>query len=177
MLVNRTKGLSEDFVPSNLVDVHSECGTNIRVEATAYDNWLKLKEKVKEMGYIIDIESAYRSYNRQAEVLKELIEEKGEEYAKNAVAPPGHSEHQTGLAVDYLLFKDDKFLIDTEMYGLKEIEEINDIVHKYGFIIRYPSGKEHITGYKHEPWHLRYVGEELATSLYEKGLTLDEYYC
>ena len=79
----------------------------------------------------------------------------------------------------YCIVRDNVF-IDTDspeiLSNCTECEYINSIAHKYGFIVRYPKGMEHITGYKYEPWHLRYVGKKLATYLYENKLTLDEYY-
>jgi D-alanyl-D-alanine carboxypeptidase len=106
-------------------------------------------------GYNVDIESAYRSYDYQAKVLEELIVLKGEEYASTAIVLPGHSEHQTGLAIDFCVLKDGIYLnsddIPDEMLDLEECSYAATIAHKYGFIIRYPKGKECITEYMYEP--------------------------
>ena len=176
MLVDKKSGLSKDYIPSNLVDVNSKYKEGIKLEATAYENWLNLKNKLFDMGYVVDIESGYRSYEYQKEVLEEVIAEKGLEHASVAVASPGHSEHQTGLSLDYTVFKNKEFVIENDMYELDECEVINSIVQRYGFIVRYPKGKENITGYMFELWHLRYVGVDLATHLHENNMTLDEYY-
>jgi D-alanyl-D-alanine carboxypeptidase len=178
--VSKKVSLPDGFVPLNLVDANCKYKAGIKVEKTAYEEWLKLKKNFEMEGYIIDIESAYRSYDYQAKILEELAALKGEEYASTAVALPGHSEHQTGLAIDFCVLKNGVYLNsdDTpeEMLNLEECKYAATVAHRYGFIIRYPKGKEPITGYKYEPWHLRYVGIELATYLYKNSLTLDEYY-
>ena len=92
----------------------------------------------------------------------------GQELTDTFSARPGHSEHQTGLAFDVGAIDDD-FANWPSGIWLKEN------AHKYGFIIRYPKGKQHITGYKYEPWHIRYLGVDLATKVYNSGLTLEEY--
>lgn len=176
ILVNKQISLGKDYIPSNLVSVNSKYKEGMQLEAKTYEQWLLLKDDVLSKCYIIDIESAYRSYDYQQKVMNELIAEKGEEYAKRAIAVPGHSEHQTGLALDYCLLRDNTFIIEGDMTACDECIYTNSIAHKYGFILRYPQDKENITGYKYEPWHLRYVGVELATYLYENKLTLDEYY-
>jgi D-alanyl-D-alanine carboxypeptidase len=178
--VSKKVSLPDGFVPQNLVNANSKYKDGIKLEKTAYEEWLKLKKDLKKKGYSIDIESAYRSYDYQAEILEDLIALKGIEYASTAVALPGHSEHQTGLAIDFCVLKNGIYLNsdDTpeEMLDLEECKYAATVAHKYGFIIRYPKGKENITGYMYEPWHLRYVGTNLATYLHEHNLTLDEYF-
>ena len=90
------------------------------------------------------------------------------EYADAYSARPGHSEHQTGYTIDCNT-------IDTNFGSTPEGIWLRDHCHEYGFIIRYPLGRENITGYAYEPWHIRYVGVEYATEIYEQGLTLEEY--
>ena len=97
----------------------------------------------------------------------------GEAYTERYVAKPGYSEHQTGLALDVTLYdacgnevQDD----DYEAYG-----KLYPHLHEFGFILRYPAGKEGVTGYSFEPWHIRYVGEKAAREIYENGWTLEEY--
>jgi D-alanyl-D-alanine carboxypeptidase len=178
--VSKSVPLPDGYIPTSLIEVESKYKSGIKVDKKAYDNWLDLKTDAFKQNIIIDIESAYRSFDYQKKVLDDLIALKGEEYASNAVAKPGHSEHQTGLAIDYCILKDGVFLNSDDdvdlLYSLDECKYIASIAHKYGFIIRYSEGKEHITGYKYEPWHLRYVGKHLATYLYENDITLDEYY-
>ncbi|MDD2202961.1 MAG: M15 family metallopeptidase [Bacilli bacterium] len=176
ILVNKKKGLVEGFAPPALVDVKSKYKNGIQLNKTAYEQWLKLKEAVLLKNYEIDIESGYRSSEYQASILKELIAEKGEEYASKAIALPNHSEHQTGLAVDYCVVRSGGFIIEAEMDKCEECCYTNNIAHKYGFIVRYPKNCDDITGYQYEPWHLRYVGSELANYLFVNKITLDEFY-
>lgn len=176
VLVNKKNPLPVSKEPACIVKALTKYKDNVLLEKTAYKNWLQLKEAAIAKGYQLEIESGYRSSELQGELLDKLIKEKGEDYAYNAVAKPGYSEHQTGLAIDYCLFKDNKFIIEQELTELEETKFVSEVAYKYGFIIRYPKGKEDITGYQYEPWHLRYVGKVLATILYKSGLTLDEYY-
>jgi D-alanyl-D-alanine carboxypeptidase len=176
MLVNKEKGLVDGYVPLNLVDAKSKYKNGIKLNNEVYMQWLKLKDDVLLKGYEIDIESGYRSADYQASILNEIIEEKGREYAYKAVALPNHSEHQTGLAIDYCIVRSDNFIIESEMDKCEECCYTNSIAYKYGFIVRYPKNCENITGYKYEPWHLRYVGLELANYLYVNKVTLDEFY-
>lgn len=119
--------------------------------------------------------SGYRSYDRQKSVFDAEVNKYGEEKAVQAVAFPGSSEHQTGLAMD-ISSQSANFEL-TEQFGETiEGKWAAENAHRFGFILRYPKGKESITGYKFEPWHFRYVGKEAATILYEKQLTLEEYF-
>ena len=116
----------------------------------------------------------YDQYAGTVQGILDEIKEKGDE-AYKLVALPGTSEHQTGLAVDFAyyengIYNDDVKEDDEEAIWLK------NNCWKYGFILRYPKGKEHITGYKFEPWHFRFVGPKLAKKIYEENITLEEYY-
>ena len=119
-------------------------------------------------GVKLDIVSGFRSYDYQEKVYNEYVKEFGEKKANTFSAKPGHSEHQTGLALD-ICEDSDKFI------NTKEDKWLQINAHKFGFIVRYPKGKEHITGYKYEPWHIRYVGRKHAKRIYDKKLTLEEY--
>ena len=93
------------------------------------------------------------------------------------MAKPGYSEHQTGLAVDLAIFKNGDYLINDDFIKEKDIcNFIKENCYKFGFILRYPFDKEKITGYNYEPWHLRYVGNDLASYFKENNLTLEDYY-
>ena len=104
-----------------------------------------------------------------------LFIEKGLDHALQYVAPPGGSEHQTGLAVD-VIFRRNNEMIEEQTEEDPEIKWLFLNAHKFGFILRYPKGKESITGFNFEPWHFRYVGKELSTELYSSNNTLEEYY-
>ena len=122
----------------------------------------------KEEGIKLWMTSGYRSYYDQEYIYNGYVKRDGQEKADTYSARPGHSEHQTGLAYD---------LNDLD-WNFGETPEgiwVAENCYKYGFILRYPEGKEEITGYKYEPWHIRYVGVEKATEIYESGLCLEEF--
>ena len=128
-----------------------------------------------EAGLTLYGVSAYRSYARQYTIYATNLVTQGIAHTNRYSAAPGRSEHQTGLAID--------ISCASEGYGLEDSFAdtpegiwVSENAHRFGFILRYPKDKEHITGYNYEPWHIRYVGTELAGYLYETGLTLDEYY-
>ena len=120
----------------------------------------------------------YRSVNRQQRLWDKWSETKGKDYVKKYVAVPGYSEHHTGLAIDLDLIKDGKLIDENDdLFAEKDIFlTIHNMLAKYGFILRYPNGKENITGYSYEPWHIRYVGSpQIASEIFTKNLTLEEY--
>lgn len=130
--------------------------------------------EAKKDGVILYAASGYRSYQRQKEVLQAEISRVGKEKAVQAVAIPGNSEHQSGLAMD-ITSQSEKFLL-TEHFGLvKEGIWLRENAHKFGFILRYPKDKEDVTLYEYEPWHFRYVGEKVAAVIYKHKWTLEEY--
>ncbi|MGD7045143.1 M15 family metallopeptidase [Jeotgalibacillus proteolyticus] len=135
----------------------------------------ELQAAAAEAGFELIAFSTYRSYEYQDELYHRYVDEHGQEEADRFSARPGYSEHQTGLGFDIgevgqeALWADDAFK-DTE--AAKWLEEN---AHQYGFILRYPPGKEDITGYQYESWHFRYLGKELAKKVYSSGLTLEEY--
>lgn len=144
----------------------SNYGTGVSNEA--YNQLKKLQDKAKESGLTIKLISGYRSYDYQKNLYSNYVKKHGEAIANTFSAKPGHSEHQTGLAFDVGAIDDN--------YGkTKEGEWLAQNAHLYGFIIRYPKGKQSITGYKYEPWHIRYLGKDLATKVYQSGLCLEEY--
>ena len=125
-----------------------------------------LKENIE-----LKIISGFRSYERQKEVYESYLKIDSKKSVDTYSAKPGHSEHQSGLAID--INKDDDSFIDT-----KEARWLDNNAYKYGFILRYSEGKSEITGYKYEPWHYRYVGKYLAKKLYNNGdwITIEEYF-
>lgn len=118
------------------------------------------------------INSSYRPYNDQEEIYNEY-KKVSLKYADSYAARPGHSEHQTGLAIDITSLQHPYV---NEFKISEEYEWLKNNCHKYGFILRYPDNKEHITGYNTESWHFRYVGEKVAKQIYEENITFDEYY-
>jgi zinc D-Ala-D-Ala carboxypeptidase len=180
-MVNKEYTLPEEYEPTDLVAPNVEFSFGeedipkryLRQEAAqALEELFSI---AKNNGIELLAVSGFRSYSRQQGIFNVEKEDKGEEQALHAVALPGQSEHQTGLAMD--VTSRSVNLEITEDFGESiEGKWVKENAHKAGFIIRYPKGKESITGYQYEPWHLRYVGKEKAAIIYKNGLTLEEYF-
>lgn len=182
VLVNKENMLSIDYIPKNMYIVdnnennfHNYLIDNIkpmlRMEVKPYIE--KLIYDANNNGINIIIDSAFRSGNYQQMILDKLIFEKGNE-AYKLIALPGASEHQTGLAVDFAIYENGIYNDDIKEDD-KEAIWLKENAYNYGFILRYPKGKEDITGFNFEPWHYRFVGLELALELYQTNQTLEEY--
>ncbi|MBB6282391.1 M15 family metallopeptidase [Geobacillus subterraneus] len=181
VLVNKEQSLPPGYKPADLIvprvpfsfdDPKAE-KRHMRAEAAAALE--EMFAAARRDGIELVAVSAYRSYERQQVIFAEEVRQKGEEKAVQVVAHPGQSEHQTGLAVD-ISSRSAGYQL-TEAFGAtKEGQWVAAHAHEYGFIIRYPKGKEAVTGYKYEPWHLRYVGRKAAAVIKERGLTLEEYF-
>ena len=169
ILVNKSHRLPISFVPENLVQIP---GTKEFISKIVYEKFLQLQEQAKQEGINIFIDNAYRTWLTQAKMWKYFAGKIGFEATMRRVAVPGYSEHQTGLAMDLGVMKNNEVAKITDV----EVQFLENNAYKYGFILRYPKGKEDITGYQYEPWHIRYVGEDLALYLKENDLTLEEYY-
>lgn len=173
VLVNKNNRLDKFYRPNDLVELnvmYANKDKYLRKEAAK--SFEKLSSDASKLGYKIIAVSTYRSYFYQQELFNYYVKTMGENKALKASAKPGHSEHQTGLAVDVMGSNEDY----NEFEKSIEFEWMRDNAHKYGFVLRYPKGKEKITGFKYEPWHYRYVGTKLASYLYENDLSLEEYY-
>lgn len=184
ILVNKKNALTKEYVPNDLVitdnnenNFHKYFNPNLKptVREEVFFAFKELQKAALNDGLNIIVDSGFRSYEYQQEVWDKNVINKGLEHAKKYVAPPGTSEHQTGLAVDIAVFIDGKY-DDNVNENYKEYAWMMENAHKFGFILRYPKGKEEITGYNFEPWHFRYVGYFLASELHNKDLTLEEYY-
>lgn len=179
VLVNK-----ENRIPGNweehleLVIMMNSLGDEVQVEEKAYDAYLDLKKALAAEGVFVDLDSAYRSVAEQQRIADDFTERYGEDYVKQYVAVPGFSEHHTGLALDlYLNIDGTDVYMNEDMVQYPEIwVKIHEKLADHGFILRYPEGKEEITGYSYEPWHIRYIDDaEKAAEITEKGLTLEEY--
>lgn len=175
LLIKKGFSISKDYVPEDLVEVNIPTATkNNQMRNDAAKALETMYEDAKKEGLILAVNSAYRSYEEQQKIYDEYFRIYDEVTAASLVAVPGTSEHQLGLSVDLT----SQSVIDGQ-YGVfgstPEYQWVIKNAHKYGFILRYPSDKIDITGIANEPWHYRYVGVELATQLYEEGLTLEEY--
>lgn len=180
MIVNRDYPMPKEYVPSDLVVPEvkfSFYGTYEKsyMRKTAADAIKKLFDGAKSEGYELKVVSAYRSYERQEAIYNNNIRKKGKENTDAVSATPGCSEHQTGLCAD--VSSDSVGCTIEQNFGdSPEGKWLAKNSYKYGFIIRYPKGKSDITGYSYEPWHIRFVGNNLAKYLYDKKITLEEYY-
>lgn len=159
---NKKNPLPEKYAPSDLVDVGS--GQKLRKEAAGSLSLMRT-----QTDSLISA-SGYRSYETQKTVYENYVKKDGQAEADRYSARPGHSEHQTGLAMDFSP-------IEESFKGTKAYVWLTQNAYKYGWILRYPANKEAITGYMYEPWHWRYVGVTTATDMRTKGVTtLEEYY-
>jgi len=174
ILVNKDNLLDKNYVPSNLVDCKSKYRDGMKICNEVYKNFVLMKTEALKHGYRIDIMSGYRDYDYQEKIYKRLILEKGFNYAFRYIAPPGASEHQTGLALDVCVYRGNMCYTEHEIEDFLEIKWLHANAHLFGFVLRYPLEKEHITGYNYEPWHFRYLGS-IANYLYTNHLTLEEY--
>ena len=173
VLVNKNNQLLSSYIPKDLESISLKYANKDKyLKKETKIAFEKLSEDASKLGYRIVAVSAYRDYNYQNELFNYYVKEKGLNYALECSAKPGHSEHQTGLALDVEGSNKDYDNFENS----KEFIWMKDNAHKYGFILRYPKGKEHITGFKYEPWHYRYVGNEIAKYIYENNLTLEEYF-
>ena len=185
VLVNKYSQLPDDWEKNvELVTTKNAWDEEIKVEKEAFEQFKKLKKEVdkdlEEFNTTIELDSTYRSVNGQQELWDTWSKdpEKGIDYVRKFVAVPGYSEHHTGLAIDICLKKDGKLIYDNdEMIAEREIfSKVHAKLSKYGFILRYLEGRDEITGYAYEPWHLRYIGDEkIAKEIMDKDITFEEY--
>lgn len=175
VLVNKYHQLSRDYIPGDMEMITPKYNTGALIlRYPARVNFEVMCHAAEREGIVLRAISTFRSFLYQNQVYYKNWNEEIplEQYCKErdkVSARAGHSEHQTGLAVD-INDLEETFADTPEGKWLAEHS------YKYGFILRYPKGKEHITGYNYEPWHFRYLGTELAKKLYQSGLTYDEYY-
>ena len=172
VIVNKNKKISKDYVPEELVKPEVRIARTADSVLTARpivcDNLEKMFKDAEKENIILYAVSGYRSYSYQEAIYNNSP-------TSNYRAQPGASEHQLGLAMDVTSDSANQELL-TRFGDTKEGKWVEENAHKYGFHIRYLEGKEDITGYYYEPWHLRYLGVELATELHESGLTMEEHF-
>lgn len=173
VLVNKYHKLPANFSQYNLVNMNRNYtvndGKQYLLAYVAYDAYIKMADAARSEGLSMRVISAYRTENYQRNLYNNKLRTTGRINADNYSARPGFSEHQTGLAVDISSTK-------TSFQYTAEFKWLTNHAHEYGFILRYPKGKEWITGYAYEPWHYRYVGTEVATIIHNEGITYEEFY-
>lgn len=156
LIVNKTYALPKTFNPGGITK-------------ETMDAYHELEKAGADAGYTYTIVSGFRSYEEQDTLYHNYVNRDGQAAADTYSARPGHSEHQTGLTMD-LNCAGDAF------HNTPEAKWLAENCWKYGFIIRFPKGKEDKTGYKYESWHIRYVGKDWAKKIYDSGLCLEEYF-
>ena len=163
LIANKTYSLPSTYAPG-LLSSTKEAFNNMSADASA-------------LGFNLYIGSGFRSYETQKTIYNNYVARDGQTNADTYSARPGYSEHQSGLAFD-VCDSNVSACITSEFDTSDQAKWINDNCYKYGLIIRYPKNKDDITGYMYESWHLRYVGVDLATKLYNNGnwITLEEYF-
>lgn len=169
VLINGNNPLPKEYIPENLQIPNIKFAEGVSEEEKLVSQNIvqhieALFKDAEKKGIVLLGNSAYRSYESQKDIYRELI------FNSGYVAKAGHSEHQSGLAID--ITNEEGYFLESS----KEAKWLAENCYKYGFIIRYPEDKEHITGIKYEPWHIRYVGKRAAEYIKGRNLTLEEYH-
>ncbi len=172
VLVNKYNYLKEDFIPENLQSINSNYALgNMKLVSYAKEAFENLSHAAKQEKLNIIAMSTYRSYNYQVNLYNRYVENDGKEAADTYSGRPGHSEHQTGLAVDVYNIKETY----TNFENTKEFTWMQEHAHEYGFILRFPKDKVNETGYQYESWHYRYVGKDIAKYIKDNKISFEEY--
>ena len=181
ILINSENKIPEGFIDTvELVEVENPEGSRFFVEKKTYEAFLKLQADIRENhGLEIALLNSYRTLEKQQAAFDHYLHKFGLAYAEKYAARPGCSEHHTGFAIDVSFWQDGKLT-----HGAQELLEMDHLfkvvqakLPQYGFILRYPRGKEEITKINYEPWHYRYIDSpELAREITEKGICFEEYF-
>lgn len=180
VVVNKGRRLPNSYEPYNLVAPNvslrfSAQSPEMMLRSDAAAALKELFEAAEVQGLPLILTSGYRSYTSQTTIYNRNVARDGQVATDALSARPGHSEHQTGLAAD-VGSKTRKCEFEKCFGSLPEGQWVSDNAYKYGFIIRYQAGRTDITGYDFEPWHLRFVGTELARQLQETGQTMEQFF-
>lgn len=173
VLCNKYYKMPESYVAKDLVTVperyHAADGKEYKLDERALKDYMVMAEDAKSQGVDLLVVSAYRTYDFQKRLYNTYAEKNGVKDADTYSARPGHSEHETGLAVDLNR-------VDLDFENTEAFKWLDENAHEYGFILRYPKDQTQITGYMYEPWHYRYVGKEVAKQIKEEGITFEAYH-
>jgi D-alanyl-D-alanine carboxypeptidase len=176
VLVDTLRALPAEYAPDDLVNI-SEAGFPFTdgqaLRGFVMDDLRALREAAAANGTPIGILATYRGYARQADLFERRVDEMGPTEAGSRVARPGHSEHQLGTTLD--VGDEGSTDVDQSWGASPAGQWISSHAHEFGFLVSYPSGAEGRTCYDYEPWHLRYVGREMAAAVIDSGLTLREH--
>lgn len=178
ILVNETNPLNKGYTFT-----HHTLNCGLDVDERMYNDMLSMLSDLNKADLHYTIVSAYRSYEEQSQLIEDRVYEltsegmsEDEAYAEvyKTIQKPGTSEHETGLCFD--VASEGTYILDESVATQQTVKWLNDNCYMYGFILRYPKGKENITGIAYEPWHFRYVGREAALFLHNNDLTLEEFH-
>lgn len=169
ILVNPRYYIRSSYIPSNLTIVQNvpkikRKNETMKLDNDCYNAYIEMVNDAKSKNLNLILYSSYRSYAKQISLYNKED--------NSLIARPGHSEHQTGLALDIATISSG---LTSHFEHTNEFKYLSENAHKFGFILRYPKDKTNITGYAYEPWHYRYVGKEHAKIIKENNLTLEEY--
>jgi D-alanyl-D-alanine carboxypeptidase len=175
-LVTKSQGLPAGYVPGDLTSVPSRvlAGNNVQLRTQAVDAVLRLIDDASREGHGLFVLSGFRTYQEQERLLRDEIAAFGKTVAEKQVAPPGNSEHQLGLAVD-VTSERAPYELTVDFGTWPEGRWLADNAARFGYVLSYPQGKESVTGYVYEPWHIRFVGLPLSETVAASGLTLTEF--
>lgn len=179
-IVNKKRPLTKGYKPEQLTvpNVTLRLGSSseqMRLDARAAEALPQLFNAAKSAGYSLTLASGYRSESYQTQLYNSYVAKDGQAAADRYSAKPGTSEHQTGLSLD-ICISNTSCNLDQSFGATEAGKWVAQHAHEYGFVVRYLNGKEAITGYEYEPWHLRYVGKDLATQLFDSGQTMEEFF-
>jgi len=179
LIVNKQRPMPAAYSPASLrqpaVSVRGSGSGEMLLRSEAAAGVEELVAGAAGQGINLMLVSGYRSYGLQQSVYGGNVSREGQAGADKTSARPGHSEHQTGLAADLGTISG-LCQLSTCFGQTPEGRWLAAHAHEYGFVVRYPEGKEGIVGYTYEPWHLRFVGKELAAEVFKSGLTLEEFF-
>lgn len=173
LIVNKENSLDEEYMPYDLVIPNIKADKEVKVRKEVASKLEELFADAKKDGINLVAISGFRTYDYQDYLYKNSVQTNGKNHATQYVAKAGYSEHQTGLALDVLC--KEYMTLDEGFEKTDAFKWLQSNMSKYGFILRYLKDKEDVTGYSYEPWHIRYVGVDIATEIYSKGITLEEY--
>lgn len=181
VLVNEDNRLPENFDETvEIITVENAMGNQYGIEKKTYEAFLRLREDLLQNdGIQTELISVYRTIAQQEKTFSNYVNKFGMEYARKYAALPGHSEHHTGFAIDVGIVIDG--VLTRTIEQMLPVDDLYKIIQAklpaYGFILRYPAGKESVTRIGYEPWHFRYIDSpEIAKEIADKGICFEEYW-
>ena len=181
VLINGENRLPENFEETiELLAVENAVGEKYQIEKKAYEAFMRLRQDLLDNdGIQAELISVYRTVKQQEAIFENYTQKFGLEYAKTYAALPGHSEHHTGFAIDVGIVQDGKLShLIADLLAVDHLfQTVQAKLPQYGFILRYPKGKEDVTKIGYEPWHFRYLDSpEIAKEITDKGICFEEYW-